>query len=535
MTAPRVMSLAELEAAAPAPVVSSARGSMEPRSFVGDISPYADAALTAEIAKLANPPAGVWRHRQLFASGAALFELVAGGLLPDALVEAELRRSCVANGMDSPGREYEISKAISDAREAGFKNPRVAPEPVAQRNAGEGRTMPDEPADGPEVDPDRAKVAPANYTMDLGPTGKAREEAGFTWKRLDVLEAITAEPKPTDWIVPGLVAKGEAVTTNAQGGLGKTYLYLQTVIDAALGRPVLGLYPVKRPMKILWVDEEMGIEMLSNRLSRLSRGNHLTPEEMSTLAVNLDLRPQQGLSLGDKDCAAIYDKTLREGGFDLVVLDSLVALSSGKEADGRDARDFYNQSIAPYKGALGTSFLIAAHPPKQAKEAHPDAQKMTRGSIDWRNQMDRTFWIEKHSEEITEESHVLTVLLHADKQRQAGSVNGHLIVIDGPADKPVTVRSLGATGSTAAVQSIGKVNSCQHEILSRLRATSTRKLYQPHLIKTLEALGYDRTQHYYVAVNALESQGYVKVLDPIKGAPEGTGKWLQLIATDDED
>jgi hypothetical protein len=369
---------------------------------------------------------------------------------------------------------------------------------------------------------------------EIAKLAELRRECVYDWKRLDVLTAVTAEPKPKEWHVRGVVGKGEAVTLVSQGGDGKTYMLAQIALDAALGRPALGMYDVPHPLKVLWIDEEMGESMLTDRLQRMARGNHLEHADLELLAANLDIRPQQGLLLADPNCAAEYDRTLREGRYHLVIADSLVALDTGDEKDGNAARAFYRQFIAPYKGSLGTSFLIAAHPPKPSRESHPDAQKTVRGSVDKRNSMDRTFWLERQSEVITDDSHVLTVVLRRDKQREAGSVDSHLIVIDGPKEKPLSVRSLGATGSPAAVESIGKVNACQHEILSRLRSAPDLKVYQADLVREIEAASFDKRRHYYPAMTALEAQRFVRVLDPIEGSGK-SGKWIQLREDADAD
>lgn len=345
------------------------------------------------------------------------------------------------------------------------------------------------------------------------------------WTRLDVRDALAAEPKPTDWLYRGVLAVGESGVVTAPPGLAKTYILMGLTVHGAIGRPGLGVYEVPHPLKCLWIDEEMGATMLSDRLTRMVLGDDLTPEEIELLAANLDIRPQQGIDLSDPEQFAVYDRTLREGQYDVVVMDSMIALTTGEENSANDTRKFYNRCIAPYKGPLGTAFLLAAHPPKPHREAAPDAGKHPRGSGDKLAMVDRSFWLEKQGEEITADSHVLKVILNRGKQRAGGSVDGHLIVVDGPPEKPVTVRSMGATGSAAAVQDIGKLNACQHEILARLRSAPDLTLYQADLIRHLESLGFDRRRHYYPALNALLSQKFVRTLK----TPGKSGKSIQLV------
>lgn len=359
-------------------------------------------------------------------------------------------------------------------------------------------------------------------------------EEPFAWASLDVREALGSAPKPLNWIAKGICARGEAVVLTAATGLGKTYITLQIAIDIAVGRPVLGMYEVPGPRRVLWIDEEMGAEMLSDRLTRQSRGCALDSCELELLAANLDIRYQQGLSLGDERQFAVYDRTLREGRYDLVVMDSMVALTTGKENDADDVRKFYNRCIAPYKGGLRTAFWILAHPPKPHKDASADSQKVPRGSGDKINSVDRSFYLERDSEVTNDESFVSKVVLHRGKMRQGGSVTDHVIVIDGPEAQPVRVHSLGAVGGEKATRLVARTEECAQRILEMLGEAPGQRAYQPHLNKKLGALGYDKRNYITPARDLLVMRGAIAILPPVPRAPEGSGYWLQLLAKADD-
>jgi hypothetical protein len=98
----------------------------------------------------------------------------------------------------------------------------------------------------------------------------------------------------------------------------------------------------------------------------------------------------------------------------------------------------------------------------------------------------------------------------------------------------VRVYSLGTLGGEKAAQELSKINTCAQDILVKLRGAPDRKVYQPELNAELKDLGFDLRNHVTPARNMLVNQGIVKVLDPIKGAREGTGKWLQLTKKADD-
>jgi hypothetical protein len=356
---------------------------------------------------------------------------------------------------------------------------------------------------------------------------ETRRAPGFTWQRLDVREALNSPIKPINWLIEGLCGRGECVVLTADTGLGKTYFSLQLALDAAAGRPALGLYDVPRPLKILWVDEEMGVDLLTDRLTRQTVGSRFETHEIDLLYDNLDIRYQQGLSLGDARQLAIYDETLREGRYDLVFVDSMVALSTGSENSADDARAFYRRCVAPYKGMLGTAFWTLAHPPKPHKDAPPDAKHRPRGTGDKINQVERSFYLEKESELEELGAYVLRVSIHRDKKRSLGAIDNHIIAIDGLEARPVRVHSEGA-GSNQTSKELARVNVCAQDMLVKLRAAPNQRCYQPAMIKELEDIGYDKRNHIVAARNMLSAQQILRLLPPLSGAPEGNGKWLLL-------
>ncbi len=97
------------------------------------LSQYAQAALSGELAKLAGTPEGN-RNAQLNQSAFALGQLVAAGVLNRGAIEVAIEGVAVSLGLTSE----EIQATICSGIEAGFKEPRELPKKTTKGNSGGG-------------------------------------------------------------------------------------------------------------------------------------------------------------------------------------------------------------------------------------------------------------------------------------------------------------------------------------------------------------------------------------------------------------
>ena len=84
---------------------------------------YGHAALQAEIAALAATPPGS-RNDTLNRAAFSLFQLVAGGELPEGEVIAALQGACVTNGLVADDGLQSVNLTIRSGRKAGMRHPR---------------------------------------------------------------------------------------------------------------------------------------------------------------------------------------------------------------------------------------------------------------------------------------------------------------------------------------------------------------------------------------------------------------------------
>lgn len=69
-------------------------------------------------------------------------------------------------------------------------------------------------------------------------------------------EILATPDRPEDWVIPGLLEKGDRLIVTGQEGMGKTLWLRQFGITAAAGIHPTTWEPLNRPVKILYVDVE---------------------------------------------------------------------------------------------------------------------------------------------------------------------------------------------------------------------------------------------------------------------------------------
>ncbi len=349
-------------------------------------------------------------------------------------------------------------------------------------------------------------------------------QSEFRWERLSVAEMLAAEPQPIPWIIPGIVARDEVTVISAQPKDGKTMVTMQSVVDAALGHPVMGLIEVPKPIKVLWIDEEMGRKKITRRIQRIVAACDLSADEREALDQRIDFRPQQGLSLAEQKHLDAVNRTIDETEPDLVVGDSLVALQNGEENSATDRRRFYNQIIVPLKARYECGFLFLAHPPLPTREGHQDAQKRPRGSGDILAQVDRSLCMARISDVKTDDQHTVAVSLETYRSREGEDLEPLTITIDGTSKEPLSI-SAEYANSAQAQEHIGKEIACEQFMLDKLRHAPDREILQPALKKKCGDAGF-RHDIYQSACNGMVAKRTIRLGDPRKG--HGSGKWIIL-------
>lgn len=92
---------------------------------------------------------------------------------------------------------------------------------------------------------------------------------------------ILDNPVEQEWIIEGLIMKGDAILIHAPGGVGKSMLGLYIALHLAAhgmepGNPLnmlFDLFPVPKPRATLFIQAENSTEAMYQRIQAMTTGN----------------------------------------------------------------------------------------------------------------------------------------------------------------------------------------------------------------------------------------------------------------------
>lgn len=158
-------------------------------------------------------------------------------------------------------------------------------------------------------------------------------------------------PPPPNWLVEGLISKGDVTLIVGPSGIGKSWLTLGLATAVAEGHPeFLGL-PVLAHGNVLYADQENPLDVVLHRLHQLG----LEDTGMGRLRYLWNC----GVRL-DNDPVKFMDEAID---FDpvLIVLDSLTRLHTQDENNAGAMAALLNDSIQPLARATGAAVLLIHH------------------------------------------------------------------------------------------------------------------------------------------------------------------------------
>jgi hypothetical protein len=164
---------------------------------------------------------------------------------------------------------------------------------------------------------------------------------------IDWAEFWDAEQDEDEWLLEPLFAKRRAHALYAGAKTGKSYLILAACAALATGRPFLN-YPGGEPIHVLYVDMEMTMEDLRDRLSEFGYG---PDDDLSHLHYALlpSLPPLDTHEGGQE----LLEAALSVGA-QFVIIDTTSRVISGGENDSDTMRAFYRHTGLPLKqNAIG--------------------------------------------------------------------------------------------------------------------------------------------------------------------------------------
>lgn len=179
---------------------------------------------------------------------------------------------------------------------------------------------------------------------------------------------LTIEPGPVDWLVEGLIAKGDVVMLLGEPNSGKSMI-AQSIASAVVRQDeVLWQTYLMHPgtAKVIYVDEENPTDVVYRRLKAFGVAGY---EDRIRYLFHQNVRLDRNADCLYDECAAFKP--------DLLVLDSLVRLHSKDENSSSDMAVLYNDAIKPIARELGVAVLLLHH---SSKTDSTSSYKRGRGS-----------------------------------------------------------------------------------------------------------------------------------------------------------
>lgn len=218
----------------------------------------------------------------------------------------------------------------------------------------------------------------------------------------DALDLL-AGPEETDWLVEGILARGDVALVVGEPGVGKSWLSMDLANKiAGHGGKWLGHNVLKNGGKVLYVDEENPRDVVRHRLRLLGFD--------ASTASNIRYLHQQGIRL-DRRPEQLLDEAIAFQP-DLIVLDSLTRLHTQEENNAGAMASLFNDGINPLARQTNSGLLLLHHANKSDSSS---SFIRTRGSSDISASVDTGLDV-RHSET----SGRLTITHFKSRRSEAG-------------------------------------------------------------------------------------------------------------------
>ena len=203
-----------------------------------------------------------------------------------------------------------------------------------------------------------------SYTIDtLRDITKNAVNGNYYYNALD----LTEPPPAYEWLVKGLICKGDTTLLVGEPNVGKSWVSLSLAVAMADGKQSWLGHEVCNHGRVLYIDEENPHDVVYQRLRQLGAENYDNLRYLHRQGVRLDRNFDKLL-----DEAIAYEPTM-------IVLDSLTRLHTRDENNAGEMAKLFNDSINVICRETGAAVIIIHHTNKVQSDS---SYVKTRGSSD---------------------------------------------------------------------------------------------------------------------------------------------------------
>lgn len=226
-----------------------------------------------------------------------------------------------------------------------------------------------------------------------------------TFSFLDLLNDDT--PDEPDYIEPNFLGPGMFGLIAGPPKAQKSFLLMEVLVACATGGTFLdGRFSVPKPLKVFYLQAEMGRKLLKKRAQMMT---FLPPEQKELLGLNLAVTDRFHMLLNEEGVKAAAEQILArfpDGGPDIIAIDPLANLFDGESEDkAPEVMAFLTQRVEALRRAVNpAAAIIMVHhsAKKNAEDMNRDPFVAIRGSGALRGYYDTGVIIYRKSEEAPE-------------------------------------------------------------------------------------------------------------------------------------
>lgn len=228
---------------------------------------------------------------------------------------------------------------------------------------------------------DEAKIVDIKQKVqDLVAKEKSSLSAGITKYQhiielcIDASDFISRELPKREWLIEGLLYRGQLAMVFAKPGVGKTWLALAMAVVCSRGGNLFGPYKVDNPCGVIYLDAEMpAVEMQERLRSMWIKPGPAPFKLISSELLSQDQQPTPLLTSKEWR-GALTSYCTAHPEYRLLVLDNISSLTPGQDESDKLDWDDINQWLMGLR-RTGLTVLIVHHAGKNGDQRGTSARE----------------------------------------------------------------------------------------------------------------------------------------------------------------